>query len=73
MLHALLCALYFSVLLGLSSFGLHRLHLVILCARHRKAIQKAQIACTFDMPVASQPGDTVDSGDRGKADRRVLI
>ena len=26
------------------------------------SIQKAQIACTFDMPVASQPGDTVDPG-----------
>jgi hypothetical protein len=26
------------------------------------SIQKAQIACVFDMPAASQPGDTVDPG-----------
>jgi cellulose synthase/poly-beta-1,6-N-acetylglucosamine synthase-like glycosyltransferase len=48
MLHALLCALYFSVLLGLSSFGLHRLHLVILCARNKKKIQRAQVAPVLD-------------------------
>ena len=36
MLHALLCVLYFAVLLGLSSYGLHRLHLVILCLRRRR-------------------------------------
>lgn len=38
MLHALLCVLYFAVLLGLSAFGLHRLHLVLLCARHRSKL-----------------------------------
>jgi cellulose synthase/poly-beta-1,6-N-acetylglucosamine synthase-like glycosyltransferase len=36
----LLCALYFTVLLALSAFGLHRLHLVILCRRHRQRIEK---------------------------------
>ncbi len=44
MLHALLCILYFAVLLGLSAYGLHRLHLVVLCARHRRHITQAQIA-----------------------------
>jgi len=38
MLHAVLPVLYFTVLLGLSAYGLHRLHLVFLCAKHRKAI-----------------------------------
>jgi cellulose synthase/poly-beta-1,6-N-acetylglucosamine synthase-like glycosyltransferase len=41
MLHTLLCALYFAVLLGLSSYGLHRLHLVLLCFRNRKQLTKA--------------------------------
>ena len=44
MLHALLCILYFGVLLGLSAYGLHRLHLVFLCAKHRKGIAAAQEA-----------------------------
>ena len=42
MLHALLCVLYFGVLLALSAYGLHRLHLVLLCARNRSVIEKAQ-------------------------------
>ncbi len=33
-----LCVLYFSVLLLLSAYGLHRLHLVLLCRRHRARI-----------------------------------
>ncbi len=43
MLHAILCILYFGVLLGLSAYGLHRLHLVVLCARHRRAIAEGQV------------------------------
>jgi len=43
MLHTFLCILYFGVLLGLSAFGLHRLHLVLLCARHRRAIAEGQV------------------------------
>jgi glycosyltransferase involved in cell wall biosynthesis len=35
----LLCVLYFSVLLLLASYGLHRLHLVYLCWRHRKSLR----------------------------------
>src|SRR4051812_21456422 len=42
MIHTLLCVLYFAVLLGLSAYGLHRLHLVILCARHRRTLTAAQ-------------------------------
>ncbi|MFO0760795.1 MAG: cellulose synthase family protein [Byssovorax sp.] len=56
MLHALLCVLYFAVLLGLSSFGLHRLHLVLLCARHKKKIAEAQIAPKLnedDLPIVT--------------------
>ncbi len=41
MLHAVLPTLYFAVLLALSAYGLHRLHLVYLCARHRKVIEGA--------------------------------
>src|SRR5262245_23791132 len=36
-----LCVLYFTVLVALSAYGLHRLHLVILCRRHRERIEKA--------------------------------
>lgn len=43
MLHTLLCVLYFAVLLGLSAYGIHRLHLVILCVRHRRRISTAQV------------------------------
>ncbi|MFO0592218.1 MAG: cellulose synthase family protein [Polyangiaceae bacterium] len=42
MVHTALCVLYFVVLLGLSAFGLHRLHLVLLCRRNRKRIAAAQ-------------------------------
>jgi cellulose synthase/poly-beta-1,6-N-acetylglucosamine synthase-like glycosyltransferase len=41
MLHAVLPILYFTVLLGLSAYGLHRLHLVLLCAKHRRALAGA--------------------------------
>jgi cellulose synthase/poly-beta-1,6-N-acetylglucosamine synthase-like glycosyltransferase len=36
-----LCVLYFVVLLALSAYGLHRLHLVILCRRHAARIARA--------------------------------
>jgi cellulose synthase/poly-beta-1,6-N-acetylglucosamine synthase-like glycosyltransferase len=42
MLSILLCVLYFGVLAGLSLYGIHRLHLVILCWRHRARISSAQ-------------------------------
>jgi len=47
MLHALLCVLYFGVLLGLSAYGLHRLHLVFLCRKHRDQIVSAQACPTL--------------------------
>lgn len=37
----LVCVLYFAVLLPLSMYGLHRMHLVILCRRHREVIERA--------------------------------
>jgi len=37
-MNIVLCVLYFSVLLLLSAYGLHRLHLVLLCRKHRRAI-----------------------------------
>jgi cellulose synthase/poly-beta-1,6-N-acetylglucosamine synthase-like glycosyltransferase len=40
-LHITLCVLYFAVLLALSCYGLHRLHLVLLCRRHQKTIDAA--------------------------------
>ncbi len=42
MLPTLLCILYFGVLAGLSLYGLHRLHLVLLCVRNRARIESAQ-------------------------------
>jgi cellulose synthase/poly-beta-1,6-N-acetylglucosamine synthase-like glycosyltransferase len=53
MLPILLCVLYFGVLLGLSCYGVHRLHLVILCWRHRARIGSAQEAIALtdhDLP-----------------------
>ncbi|MBK8258558.1 MAG: glycosyltransferase [Polyangiaceae bacterium] len=44
MLNTALCLLYFAVLLGLSAFGLHRLHLVLLVQKHRARIKSSQIA-----------------------------
>ena len=41
MLNILLCVLYFAVLLSLSAYGLNRLHLVVLCWRHRRRIAEA--------------------------------
>jgi len=35
-----LCVLYFGVLLLLSAYGVHRLHLVILCRIHRRRLEK---------------------------------
>jgi cellulose synthase/poly-beta-1,6-N-acetylglucosamine synthase-like glycosyltransferase len=37
-MNIVLCVLYFAVLLLLSAYGIHRLHLVILCRLHRKRI-----------------------------------
>ncbi|MBN4059257.1 glycosyltransferase [Endomicrobium sp. AH-315-J14] len=44
-----LCVVYFAVLLTLSGYGLHRLHLVLLCRRHRAAIERAH-----EMPPAKE-------------------
>src|SRR5690606_23865705 len=35
-----LCVLYFSVLLCLSAYGIHRLHMVRLCGRHEARLSK---------------------------------
>ena len=35
----LLCVVYFAVLLALSAYGFHRMHLVILCRRHERALR----------------------------------
>ena len=35
----LICVLYFGVLAVLSMYGLHRMHLVLLCRRHRRVIE----------------------------------
>ncbi len=42
MFNIALCVLYFAVLLGLSAFGLHRLHLVLLCRRNKARIMAGQ-------------------------------
>lgn len=38
-----LFAVYFAVLVALSSYGLHRLHLVLLCAWHKKKLDAAKV------------------------------
>ncbi len=43
MLHTMLCVLYFAVLLALSAYGIHRLHLVLLCMKHRRTIDQAKL------------------------------
>src|SRR5678816_2598666 len=56
MLHTLLCVLYFAVLLALSAYGLHRLHLVILCWRHRRtfaAVAVPPVTDEVDLPVVT--------------------
>ncbi|MCK6587610.1 MAG: glycosyltransferase, partial [Polyangiaceae bacterium] len=56
MLHYLLVVLYFGVLLGLSAYGLHRLHLVILCWRHKEKIAEAQVMPTLtedELPIVT--------------------
>ncbi len=53
-----LCVLYFTVLLALSGYGLHRAHLVFLCWRHRRAIEGAG-ALAAAAPDAELPVVTV--------------
>ncbi len=52
MLHNVLCIVYFAVLLALSGYGLHRLHLVFLVLRHRRELQalKAPAVADADLP-----------------------
>src|ERR1700712_1062124 len=57
MLHAALCILYFAVLLGLSAYGLHRLHLVLLCAKHKRAL--AEVMHTPPIDEADLPVVTI--------------
>ena len=53
MLHIALCILYFAVLLALSCYGLHRLHLVILCRRHQNVIDDAMFAAIVLMVIVT--------------------
>jgi cellulose synthase/poly-beta-1,6-N-acetylglucosamine synthase-like glycosyltransferase len=60
MLHTALCALYFAVLLALSAYGLHRLHLVLLCWRHRDKIAAAPALMSGEQPTdAELPAVTI--------------
>src|SRR5690606_36934089 len=43
-----LCVLYFTVLVALSGYGLHRAHLVYLCWRHRRAIERVPELASSD-------------------------
>lgn len=56
-METLLVLLYFSVLLLLCCYGVHRAHLVLLCARHRKALAAAQH--TVEVPDHALPHVTV--------------
>ena len=57
MLHMLLCVMYFAVLLALSAYGLHRLHLVILCWRYRRVVEEA--IETQPIPASELPSVTI--------------
>jgi glycosyltransferase involved in cell wall biosynthesis len=52
-----LVVLYFSVLLCLCTYGVHRAHLVWLCARHRRRLSEA--ACTTELADHELPSVTV--------------
>jgi len=54
-----LCILYFAVLLLLSSYGLHRSHLVYLCWRHRKALRQHAGALTVGLSDDALPTVTI--------------
>ena len=47
-MNIVLCVLYFGVLLLLSAYGIHRLHLVILCRLHRTRIAEHVAAAPFE-------------------------
>ena len=54
-----LCVLYFAVLLVLSMFGLHRMHLVLLCRRHRDVIESAPTLAVAPASEADLPKVTI--------------
>jgi cellulose synthase/poly-beta-1,6-N-acetylglucosamine synthase-like glycosyltransferase len=54
-----LCVFYFAVLLVLSMFGLHRMHLVLLCRRHRDVIESAPALVDALAPPAELPRVTI--------------
>jgi cellulose synthase/poly-beta-1,6-N-acetylglucosamine synthase-like glycosyltransferase len=57
--HTLLCVLYFAVLLLLSCYGLHRLHLVLLCWRHREALKVCRRDSAHPLDDANLPLVTI--------------
>jgi glycosyltransferase involved in cell wall biosynthesis len=58
-MHTLLCVLYFAVLILLSSYGIHRSHLVYQCWRHRRKIERALEAGRQPVPEGELPHVTV--------------
>lgn len=59
MINIALCVLYFSVLLLLSAYGLHRLKLVLLCHKYRKAIADRVADVPASVPDAELPFVTI--------------
>jgi cellulose synthase/poly-beta-1,6-N-acetylglucosamine synthase-like glycosyltransferase len=52
-MHTLLCVSYFAVLLLLSSYGIHRSHLVFQCWRHRNKLRRvSQFGLQGEAPLA---------------------
>ncbi|HKQ69758.1 MAG TPA: cellulose synthase family protein [Polyangiaceae bacterium] len=58
-MQTILCVLYFTVLLLLSSYGLHRSHLVYLCWRHRKALERTRRIVAPPVPNDALPLVTI--------------
>ncbi len=59
-MHTALCVAYFTVLLLLASYGVHRSHLVYQCWRHRRAIARAKLGgSVHDRAAALLPAVTI--------------
>lgn len=58
-MHTVLCVAYFSVLLFLSAYGIHRSHLVFQCWRHRRRLEENVQAGRADVAEDALPRVTV--------------
>lgn len=62
-----LCVIYFAVLLSLSAYGLHRLHLVLLCKRHEKRLKEFVETAPYASGDDLLPAVTIDLAKKEKS------